>query len=309
MSAKFMSNDHNLIEQFLEMLVAEKARAKNSQEAYQRDLVDLSDFCHCELDKVTTDDLRDWLADLKKRGLATSTTARRLSAARQFFLFLYTDGIRTDNPATHIESPRIGRRLPMTLSENEVDRLLDFTESCYKEKNDIKSARQRVLLEMLYATGMRISELVSMPRRAISADMSTLIVRGKGDKERMVPLGGKAIEALRDYLSLLDAQTKEPDRSNFLFPSRGAQGHLTRRRVGQMLKDLAVEVGMPPANLSPHKLRHAFATHLLSHGADLRTVQQLLGHADISTTQIYTHVLDERLKSLVNTAHPLAKNT
>ena len=303
-----MANNGHLIDQFLEMLVAEKARAKNSLEAYQRDLLDLADFSDNTLIDITADDLRAWLAELKQRGLAASTTARRLSAARQFYLFLFRDGLRIDNPAAHLESPRRGRSLPKLLSESDVDRLLDCVEQDHKNKGTLKSARQRVLLEMLYATGLRISELVGMPRRAISTDMSMLIVRGKGDKERMVPLGSKAIEALEDYLTLLDAAVPAKDRSNFIFPSRGVEGHLTRRRVGQMLKDLALEAGLLPANLSPHKLRHAFATHLLSHGADLRTVQQLLGHADISTTQIYTHVLDERMKALVNQAHPLAKD-
>lgn len=289
------------------MLVAEKARAKNSLEAYQRDLTDLAEFCPNDLSEVTADDIRSWLADLKDRGLAASTTARRLSAARQFFLFLFRDGIRSDNPATHLESPRRGRSLPKLLSEDEVDRLLDFVNQDHEVSLNLVSARQRTLLEMLYATGMRISELVSMPRKSISTDMSMLIVRGKGDKERMVPLGSKAIEALKDYLFMLDANTLDKERSPYIFPSRGADGHLTRRRVGQMLKEIAVSVGILPSNLSPHKLRHAFATHLLSHGADLRTVQQLLGHSDISTTQIYTHVLDERMKALVNQAHPLAK--
>ncbi len=303
-----MSNDAHLIEQFLEMLVAEKARAKNSLLAYQRDLLDLSDFSNNALSRLSADDLRAWLANLKQRGLAASTTARRLSAARQFFLFLFRDGIRSDNPAAHLESPRRGRSLPKLLSETDVDRLLDYTALYHEKMHSIKSARQHALLEMLYATGMRISELVSMPRSAVSADVSMLIIRGKGDKERMVPLGSKAIEALKDYLTMLDATTKKNDRSSYIFPSRGEDGHLTRRRVGQMLKDIAIEVGILPSNLSPHKLRHAFATHLLNHGADLRTVQQLLGHSDISTTQIYTHVLDERMKALVNQSHPLAKD-
>lgn len=301
-----MSSNSNLIEQFLEMLVAEKARAKNSLEAYQRDLADLADFSQSDLVSLTADDLRAWLADLKTRGLVASTTARRLSAARQFFLFLFRDGIRTDNPAAHLESPRRGRTLPKLLSEADVDRLLDLVNLNHSKENSLKSARQRLLLEMLYATGLRISELVSMPRRAISADMSVVIILGKGDKERMVPLGRKAIEALKDYLGMLDANTSDKDRSPYIFPSRGTEGHLTRRRVGQMLKDIAAQAGILPSNLSPHKMRHAFATHLLSHGADLRTVQQLLGHSDISTTQIYTHVLDERMKALVNEAHPLA---
>ena len=303
-----MSSNRNLIEQFLEMLVAEKARAKNSLEAYQRDLTDLAEFSHNDLYDLTADDIRAWLADLKGRGLAASTTARRLSAARQFFLFLFRDGIRSDNPATHLESPRRGRSLPKLLSEDEVDRLLDFVNQDHEEKLTLISARQRTLLEMLYATGLRVSELVSMQRKSVSTDMSMLIVRGKGDKERMVPLGGKAIEALKDYLIRLDANTLDKDRSPYIFPSRGAEGHLTRRRVGQMLKEIAVAVGILPSNLSPHKMRHAFATHLLNHGADLRTVQQLLGHSDISTTQIYTHVLDERMKALVNQAHPLANS-
>lgn len=302
-----MASNGHLIEQFLEMLVAEKARAKNSLEAYQRDLLDLDDFCHRDFLELTADDLRAWLADLKHRGLAASTTARRLSAARQFFLFLYRDGLRTDNPAAHLESPRQGRSLPKLLSEAEVDQLLDLVNQQHHHQNNLKSARLRTLLEMLYATGLRISELVGLPRRAFSGDLSIIIVKGKGNKERMVPLGSKAIEAVQAYILILDEAIDEKNRSPYLFPSRGAEGHLTRRRVGQMLKDLATEAGINPAKLSPHTLRHAFATHLLSHGADLRTVQQLLGHSDISTTQIYTHVLDERMKALVNQAHPLAK--
>jgi len=306
-----MANDSHLIEQFLEMLVAEKGRAINSLLAYRRDLMDFMDHCPVALIDANAEHIRSWLHTLSKRGMAASTTARRISAVRQFYLFLFRDGIKSDNPATNIESPRRGRPLPQVLSETEVDMLLATAKDMAEENPTVKNYRLLTLLEMLYATGMRISELVSLPRRTITADSAMLLIKGKGGRERMVPLGGEARMALSTYFQYLDSsvkndkgQTKHP--SPFVFPSGGKEGHLTRRRVGQMLKELALAAGISPAKLSPHKMRHAFATHLLSHGADLRAVQQLLGHADISTTQIYTHVLEERMKALVQQAHPLS---
>lgn len=309
--------DSHLIEQFLEMMVAEKGCAKNSLLAYQRDLVDLSDFATQPLESLSTNDLQSWLADLKSRALATSTAARKLSAIRQFYLFLYRDGLRTDNPAALLESPRQTRPLPKVLSEKDVDRLL--AAASFQAANGLdgtadgkaidsgsaKDVRNLALLEALYATGMRIEELVTLPRRSFGVDSVMLTVRGKGNKERLVPLGSPARKALLDHVRLRDKGALKD--SVYLFPSRGKEGHLTRRRVGQLLKDLAVQAGLMPSAVSPHKLRHAFATHLLAHGADLRSVQKLLGHADISTTQIYTHVLEERMKKLVQENHPLAK--
>ncbi len=295
--------DAELVDQFLEMLVAEKGRAKNSLMAYRRDLEDFAEHSDARLGTADAKDIRDYLAGLHQRGMKSGTVARRLSAIRQFYLFLYTDGLREDNPATHIESPRISTPLPKVLSEQDVDRLLDTAER-KAEGGSLGALRLYALVETLYATGLRISELVSLPRRAVGPDTTMIMVQGKGGRERMVPLGSKARQALSAYLAVL-REAGQADTA-YLFPSRGQEGYLTRRRVGQLLKDLAVEAGVSPSALSPHKLRHAFATHLLAHGADLRVVQQMLGHADISTTQIYTHVLEERLKQLVLTKHPLS---
>ncbi|WP_020400535.1 site-specific tyrosine recombinase XerD [Kordiimonas gwangyangensis] len=298
--------DAGLIDAFLEMLAAEKGRAANSLMAYRRDLEDFLEHSSARLETAEAEDLRDYLAGLHKRGMKAGTVARRLSALRQFYLFLYTDGVRGDNPAANIESPRQAQSLPKVLSENDVDRLLDTAEA-QASGGKPEAMRLHALVETLYATGLRISELVALPRRAVGPDSAMIMVRGKGGRERMVPLGSKARQALMAYQHVLDASMKKgEERSPYLFPSSGAEGHLTRRRVGQLLKDLAVAAGVLPSTVSPHKLRHAFATHLLAHGADLRAVQQMLGHADISTTQIYTHVLEERLKSLVLEKHPLS---
>ncbi|MCJ9430486.1 site-specific tyrosine recombinase XerD [Kordiimonas marina] len=296
--------DAALIDGFLEMLAAEKGRAKNSLMAYRRDLDDFRETSNAKLESATAEDIRAYLADLHARGMKPGTVARRLSALRQFYLFLYSEGIRTDNPAKNIESPRIGQPLPKVLSEADVDRLLD-TAAEQAESGKVADLRLHALMETLYATGLRVSELVTLPRRAVGPDTALIMVTGKGGRERMVPLGTKARQALMAYIQSLDASDGSP--SKYLFPSSGKEGFLTRRRVGQLMKDLAVAAGVMPSALSPHKLRHAFATHLLAHGADLRAVQQMLGHADISTTQIYTHVLEERLKSLVLTKHPLSE--
>ncbi len=297
-------SDHDLVDQFLEMLVAEKGRAKNSLDAYARDLTDLAEFCPTSYMDITPDDLRAWLADLNKRGMATSTSARKLSAIRQFFLFLYRDGLRSDNPSSTLESPRQIKSLPKILTEKHVDCLLDCAVQAAASLRPA-SLRDHAIVEVLYASGLRVSELVTLQRRSVGVDTVMLMVQGKGGRDRMVPMGDKARLALLAYLKVRDVG-KDKD-SPYLFPSRGVEGHITRRRVGQMMKDLAVQAGVMPSAVSPHKLRHAFATHLLSHGADLRSVQQMLGHADISTTQIYTHVLEGRMKALVQQNHPLAK--
>lgn len=302
-------SDRDLLEQFLEMLAAEKGRARNSLAAYDRDITHFLSNSGTSLLTTTAEDIRAYLAALYKMGMKPSTVARRLSALRQMFLFLYREGLRADNPAKTIESPRQPKALPRILSGQDVDRLLDRAEDL-AAAGDLQALRTHALLETLYATGLRISELVSLPKRAVGADTSMLLVRGKGGRERMVPLSAKARKALAAYAAAKKdqggpRQQAIAEASPYLFPSSGAEGHFSRRRVGQILKELAIDVGLDPAAVSPHKLRHAFATHLLSNGADLRAVQQILGHADISTTQIYTHVLEERLKALVLDKHPL----
>ncbi|MEX0300101.1 MAG: site-specific tyrosine recombinase XerD [Kordiimonas sp.] len=297
-----MSNG-SILDQFLEMLVAEKGRARNSLLAYSRDLTHFAETVAVNFETASAEDIREYLVALKSEGLKASTVARRLSAIRQLFLFMYRDGLRSDNPAANIESPRLAQPLPKLLSEKDVDQLLDTAEQQAAD-GKLENLRLHALVETLYATGFRISELVTLPRGAVGPDTAMIMVRGKGGRERMVPLGDKARISISSYLEALDV--KEQEQSPFLFPSRGKEGHLTRRRVGQLMKDLAVVAGISPSAVSPHKLRHAFATHLLAYGADLRSVQQMLGHADISTTQIYTHVLEERLKNLVLTKHPLS---
>jgi integrase/recombinase XerD len=298
-------------ELFLDMLAAERGAGKNTLDAYTRDLADFEGFLATEGQKIagsSTQDIRDYLADLARRGLAAASVARKLSAIRQLYRFLYAEGHRSDDPAAVIEGPKRGRSLPKILSIKEVDRLLE----CSRERarsaelagEKVRAMRLVCLLEVLYATGLRVSELVALPASAARRDERMLVVRGKGNRERLVPLNKPAREAMREYLSLLAEGLKE---SKWLFPSFGESGHLTRQHAARELKELAVAAGLPPARISPHVLRHAFASHLLQNGADLRVVQTLLGHADISTTQIYTHVLEERLKSLVRDLHPLSE--
>ena len=297
---------HRLIETFLEMMSVERGVALNTLAAYRHDLVDLDRYLAPrgrDLSSVAGQDLRAYFADLAGRSMAPSTSARRLSALRQFFKFLYAEGFRADDPAAAIEGPKRPRPLPKVLSEAEVERLLAAAGA--GEGPD--ALRMVALLEMLYATGLRVSELVALPLSALQSDPRLILVKGKGGRERMVPLGEAAVAALSDYGSVRGHFIAGSAASPWLFPSRGASGHLTRQRFGQRLKSLAVAAGLDPAKVSPHVLRHAFASHLLAHGADLRAVQQMLGHADIATTQIYTHVLDERLRSLVSEHHPLAK--
>lgn len=294
------------IEAFLEMLVAERGAARNTIDSYRRDLADVESFLAKRdrgIEAATTEELREYLAALNAGGATASTAARRLSALRQFFRFLYSEGVRGDDPTTTIESPRRGRPLPKLLSEQEVSQLLERA----RGKRGPEGLRLTALLETLYATGMRVSELVSLPLSAVARDPRYILVRGKGGKERLVPLSEPAREALNGYKSVRGQFCRNGVESPYLFPSRGGSGYLTRHRFAQLLKQLSTEAGIAPAKVSPHVLRHAFATHLLNRGADLRSVQQMLGHADIATTQIYTHVLDERLKSLVETHHPLAR--
>lgn len=293
------------IELFLEMMSAERGAAPATLGNYQRDLEDFAGFAHGRAAPIVSTDtglVRDYLAFMSDRGLMASTAARRLSALRQFFGFLYAEGLREDDPCIAVEGPRRSRPLPKVLSENEVELLLNKA----RETTGSNGARLLALVETLYATGLRVSELVSLPLSAARSDSRVLMVRGKGDKERIVPLSESAKEAIVGYVALRQHFLKRDEDSPWLFPSRGARGHLSERRFAQMIKDLAYDSGIDPTRVSPHVLRHAFASHLLAHGADLRTVQQILGHADISTTQIYTHVLEERLKEMVTQHHPLS---
>lgn len=313
--SKEPGSHRHLIDAFLEMLSAERGAARNTLDAYERDLKDFEGFLSTRskaLDGATTRDVRDYLEQLTAQGLSASTAARRLSALRQFHGFLFAEGIRKDDPCGSIEGPRRARPLPKTLTVEEVDALLAAARRAEDGRTQeevvlaYKRARLVCLMEVLYATGLRVSELVGLPLTAVRGEERFLAVSGKGGRERLVPLSETAREAIDAYLPLRKVRLGDHV-SPWLFPSRGRQGHLTRHRFAQLLKDLAIAAGLDPTRVSPHTLRHAFASHLLANGADLRAVQQMLGHADISTTQIYTHVLDERLKDLVQTHHPLAR--
>jgi len=304
----------HLVEGFLEMMSAERGAAANTLESYARDLSDYTTFLSARRSTPETaraQDIRDYLADIERRGLAATTAARRISAIRQFHLYLLAEGVCTDNPAQAIDSPRSGRRLPKVLGEDDVSRLLEQAAiDCDQATGParLRALRMQCLLELLYATGLRVSELVALPIGAVSGDQRLLTVIGKGRKERMVPVGHSARQAITRYLEALrEASSGGLDARAPLFPSRGSTGRLTRQRFAQELKALAARSGIAPDRVSPHVLRHAFASHLLARGADLRSLQQMLGHADISTTQIYTHVLEERLRELVETHHPLAR--
>jgi integrase/recombinase XerD len=294
------------VEAFLEMLMAERGAARLTLAAYRHDLGDLAGFVAARGQALETADaaiLHDYLAASATRQLAPRTVARRLSAMRQFYRFLLSEGARRDDPTAGLDAPRLGRPLPKILAESDVERLIAAAAAWPGEEG----TRLRCLLELLYATGLRVSELIGLPLAAAQRDPRFVLVRGKGGKERLVPLSAPARQALTDYLACRAAFLPGGKPSRWLFPSRGETGHLTRQRCGQLLKELALAAGINPTRLSPHVLRHAFASHLLDHGADLRSVQQMLGHADIATTQIYTHVQSERLRRLVETAHPLAR--
>jgi len=292
------------VEAFLEMLAAERGAARLTLAAYHGDLDDVAGFLgDVAIETASAADLRRYLARLASAGLAPRSAARRLSALRQFYRFLVLEGRRQDDPTAALDAPRLGRPLPKLVSESEAVALMTKA----REKPGPEGLRLACLVELLYGTGLRVSELVGLPLAAARGDRRVLVARGKGDKERLVPLGDAARDALSAYLAGRAAFLAGGRPSPWLFPSRGATGHLTRRRCGQLLKELALAAGMDPARLSPHVLRHAFATHLLDHGADLRSVQTMLGHADIATTQIYTHVLGDRLHRLVAEHHPLAR--
>jgi integrase/recombinase XerD len=313
------TSDARLTGLFLDMLAAEQGAGQNTLDAYRRDLTDLSEFlgrAGKAFAAVETEALRDYLADLDTRGFKSSSVARRLSAMRHLFRFLLSERIRSDDPAAILSGPKRGRGLPKVLSIADVDRLLVHAKAQTEAPEASASQRLRALrlyclLEVLYATGLRVSELVTLPLSASRRDARMIVVRGKGNKERLVPLNEASRQAMASYLAAIEAQKpvarKNAAASKWLFPSFGESGHLTRQHFARDLKELAAAVGLAPRLVSPHVLRHAFASHLLHNGADLRIVQTLLGHTDISTTQIYTHVVEERLKSLVRDLHPLAE--
>jgi len=307
-------SEAHLVEAFLEMMSAERGSARNTLESYERDL---SAYLHSlgeQRQHPSTCDtslIQRHLASLMGEGMSASTQARHLSAIRQFHKFLFAEGIRTDDPTSTIDSPKTGRPLPKIMSMEEVDSLLGLAEEEMRlpdtsDAQRLRSARLYCLLELLYATGMRVSELVTLPAASAAASGRFLTIMGKGNKERIVPLSERCKLAMRGYVDCQKRSGKHAD-SGFLFPANSKEGHYARQAFGRDLKGLAIRSGLEAAKVSPHVLRHAFASHLLQNGADLRAVQQLLGHSDISTTQIYTHVLDERLKQLVEEHHPLAK--
>jgi integrase/recombinase XerD len=313
------ATDAKLTNLFLDMLAAEQGAGDNTLDAYRRDLTDFSDFLARHGQNFIgagTDALRDYLADLDTRGFKSSSVARRLSAMRHLFRFLLNERIRSDDPAAILSGPKRGRGLPKVLSIADVDRMLTRARELTEAENASPQQRLRAmrlycLLEVLYATGLRVSELVALPLSASRRDARMIVVRGKGNKERLVPLNEVSRRAMADYLAAMEAlkpaNKKSAPSSKWLFPSFGEGGHLTRQHFARDLKELAAASGLAPRLVSPHVLRHAFASHLLHNGADLRIVQTLLGHTDISTTQIYTHVVEERLKSLVRDLHPLAE--
>jgi len=312
-------SDAKLVDLFLDMLAAEQGAGDNTLDAYRRDLTDFSGFLAAQgqhFAGAETQVLRDYLADLDSRGFKSSSVARRLSAMRHLFRFLLNERIRSDDPAAILSGPKRGRGLPKVLSISDVDRLLTRAKALTEDleaspQERLRAMRLYCLLEVLYATGLRVSELVALPLSASRSGAGMIVVRGKGNKERLVPLNEASRRAMADYLAAVEAlkasKQKNAALSKWLFPSFGESGHLTRQHFARDLKELAVSAGLAPRLVSPHVLRHAFASHLLHNGADLRIVQTLLGHTDISTTQIYTHVVEERLKSLVRDLHPLAE--
>ncbi|RSB46857.1 MULTISPECIES: site-specific tyrosine recombinase XerD [Brevundimonas] len=295
------------IEAFLEMMAVERDASPHTLSAYGRDLADAETWLNDAggLMSAPQEALEAWFADLSRRGLSAATAARRRASVRQFYRFALGEGWRTDDPSRRLDAPRQGRSLPKTLSRDEIEALLTAAGAA----DSAAGLRLIALVEMAYASGLRVSELLALRVEAVRRDPAYLIVRGKGGKERLAPLNTAAREAIKAWLDARDAARKPntPD-SAWLFPSHGKSGHLTPRRFAQLLDQAAVMAGIDPARVSPHVLRHAFATHLLEGGADLRVVQTLLGHADISTTQIYTHVAVDRLSQVVHANHPLAKD-
>ncbi len=293
-------------EAFIEMLTAERGASKNTEAAYRSDLLNLSTFLARRKQGPVTanaEALRAYLKSLDYLGMTPRTVARRLSVIRQFFRFLLAERLRDDDPASTLDSPKLGRPLPKVLSRVQVDQLIEAAHT----KGGEDGGRMETLLEILYGSGLRVSELVALPLAAAERDPTMLMVRGKGDKDRQVPLSDPARIAIAKWLHMRASALADGEASRYLFPSRGRTGHLTRQRFAQLLKEAALAAGIDPARVSPHVLRHAFASHLLEAGADLRSVQLMLGHADIATTQIYTHVIPEKLRALVEDHHPLAR--
>ncbi len=293
---------------------AERGASKNTLQSYQRDLIlygETLSEASCTFLKADTNYVERHVSSLSASGMSASTQARHLSAIRQFHKFLFAEGIRADDPTTTVDSPKAGRALPKVLSVEEVDRLIGTAQDKANQTGvstsvSLRASRLYCLLELLYATGLRVSELVSLPASCALEKGRFISVIGKGNKERIVPLTDQAKSAISVYVDKRKS-TSNAVESVFLFPANSQEGHFTRQAFGRELKDLAIAAGLMPSSVSPHVLRHAFASHLLQNGADLRSVQQLLGHSDISTTQIYTHVLDERLRQLVAEHHPLGK--
>ena len=299
------SANAGLIENFLDMMSAERGASINTIAAYRRDLLDFS--ASGDMRRAARDDVRKYLTTLSRSGIAASSQARKLSALRQFFGFLYAEGIRKDDPTSSIDAPKRQRPLPKILKREDVDALIDAA----RVEEGAEGLRLLCIVEMLYAAGLRVTELVGLPLAAVRDRSGFLLVKGKGKKERLAPLNPEARETIANYLAVreefLPTGLRRKSAEHFLFPSRSAEGYLTRRRCHQMLKDLALKANIDPDKLSPHVLRHAFATHLVEGGADLRSVQTMLGHADIATTQIYTHVASDRLTAVMETAHPLSR--
>jgi integrase/recombinase XerD len=302
---------YSIIDQFLDSIAAEKGSGRNTIEAYRHDLEDLALFLSgkkTNIKKAQSADLEKYLQNVFTAGLSSKTASRRLSSIRQIYKFLYTENLRNDNPAIKLDSPKNGSSLPKYLSEAEVDLLL---KSAHQDQSQ-EGLRLSAMLEIMYASGMRVTELVSLPINTIQQSgkdkklKQIITIKGKGRKERMVILNNSALSALEKYLPTRSAFLKEKEKSSYLFPSNSQDGYITRQRFFQLIKQLATKVGIEKAKVSPHVIRHSFASHLLHNGADLRALQELLGHCDISTTQIYTHVLSERMKQLVNEKHPLA---
>jgi integrase/recombinase XerD len=298
------------IDAFLDMMAAERGASRNTLDAYRRDLFAFDAWLtesDASVRTASRDRVRQYLAHIARQGSAASTQARRLSALRQYFAFLYTEGWRSDDPTTAIDAPRRAQTLPKILSGADIEALIAAAR--VEAEKSPEGLRLLCMLEVLYAAGLRVSELITLPLAAARSRDAFLLVRGKGSKERLVPLNPAARTAMRDYLAVREQFLSPRARAGerYLFPSRGGQGYLTRQRCYQLLKELALKAGIDPGKLSPHVLRHAFATHLVEGGADLRSVQTMLGHADIATTQIYTHVANERLRETVNAAHPLAR--
>lgn len=298
--------NNELIAAWTETITAERGAAANTVAAYTRDLEDFGLFLDSRrrtFENADIKDLRAYMVSTAQKGMAEKTQARRLSALREFYKYLYTEKIRKDNPSEALDSPRLKRALPKYLSEEEINKLFDAIDRMSAKRNAV---RMRALLEILYASGLRVSELVTLPANVANIKENFLVVRGKGSKDRMVPLTDAARQALRDWIPEREKTLPKGRASRWLFPSTGKTGHLTRESFFLELKQLAEIAGIPSERVSPHVIRHSFASHLVAHDADLRSVQQMLGHSDIATTQIYTHILDNRLKNSVEKSHPMA---